>query len=307
MEMSYKNKFVMCILHNNSIVKELANGQVNLPLGSEYSIRLRNKHNKRAICRLFIDGENVSGGGFIINAHSYVDIERPFNVDKKFKFVSLDSEEAHDFGKNGPNHDKIKGTIVAEFALEKEKLWINTGINYPYSPYSPKLSSPWDSYPWFQNIGGPLNGDYRDVYANSSSKGMPNTSRTYTNSVNSVSLNNISTQPVMSNVEYADSFTKYGATSKDLQDGATVEGSKSYQQFYSTYFEDDGKWTTLRLFLQGYEKSTMKVYKPKTTFEIVEPKPIHVDQELIDLETELAELKKLKLKKEIDALKAELV
>jgi len=61
--MVYSNKFVMCVLHHGHPLKELANGMVSLPFGAEYALRLRNKNNRRAVVKLFIDGENVSGGG----------------------------------------------------------------------------------------------------------------------------------------------------------------------------------------------------------------------------------------------------
>jgi hypothetical protein len=126
---------------------------------AEYALRCRNKNNRRAMVKLFIDGENVSGDGFLINANDHVDIKRSIDKDAAFKFVSLDSPDAIDFGKNGPNHDKVKGTIEARFYLEKEKATFtytptvehHHHHHYPRprpQPYWPPLSNPYPYGTW---------------------------------------------------------------------------------------------------------------------------------------------------------------
>lgn len=292
--MAYKNKFVVCVIVDGNIVKELDNGQVNLPFGTEYTLRLRNKHPRRAICKLSIDGENVSSGGFIIGANSYIDIERPANIAKKFKFVSLDSEEAHDFGKNGPNPNKTKGTIVAEFALE-------LGCD-PYGGCQPVPMSKWE-WDWQK---------YRyDKLA------VDPTKKSYLRATNHT---------------FDDKMIKYGAgyqaneikalsfsstsscCSLDLQDGATVEGSKSSQSFTHQYFIDDGEWTTVRVFLQGYDKENRAKNRAEfgqedLELELLEKKVKKLKEEklkrALKAEEEL-EQKKIKLREEIKQLEAEL-
>jgi hypothetical protein len=118
--MVYSNKFVMAVLLNGEPQKELANGVVKLPFGAEYTLRFRNKNSRRAVVKIFIDGENVSGGGYVIPANDFVDIKRHHDKDRAFKWVDLDSPDAVEHGKNGPNHDKQKGVIEARFYLEKE-------------------------------------------------------------------------------------------------------------------------------------------------------------------------------------------
>ena len=117
--MVYSNKFVMCVLINGTPQKELANGTVQLPFGSEYSLRFRNKNNRRAVVKLYIDGENVSGEGFVVEANSYSDIERPSDIDRAFKFVDLDSPDAVEHGKNGPNNDQSEGNYRGTFLPRK--------------------------------------------------------------------------------------------------------------------------------------------------------------------------------------------
>lgn len=264
--MAYNNRFVVTIIKDRQILKELANGSVPIEFGSEYKIRLRNKHNRRAVCKLYIDGENVSEGGFIIPANGFLDVERPVNVAKKFKFVSLDSEEAYDFGKNGCNSDKIKGTIVAEFALEEEPkiVWERLYPNYStYPPYRP-----------FSYSKGQILGECDCLEINA-----------YNSTLKSKSVNNLRT----------------ASNTQSLFDGATVEGSHSTQSFRDVVFKNEDNWTTVRLFLQGYnpQQNTEQVCVKNTIVD-------EGDEEMIALEKELAELKKQKLKKEIEQLKAEL-
>ena len=128
--MTYSNKFVMCIIIDGTIQKESDSGSVFIPFGTEYTIRFRNKNNKRAVVRFSIDGEDVGGNGYVIPSNDYIDIKRHHDKDKAFKIVSIDSQEAMDFGKNGNND--IKGHIVAKFYLEKDSIKYNSTLNNHY-------------------------------------------------------------------------------------------------------------------------------------------------------------------------------
>ena len=55
--MVYSNKFVMCVLVNGKPVEELANGEVQIPFNTEYVLRFRNKNDRRAVVKFWIDGE----------------------------------------------------------------------------------------------------------------------------------------------------------------------------------------------------------------------------------------------------------
>lgn len=133
----YSSKFVMCVLLDGTPQKELANGEIHLPFGSTYTIRLRNRNSRPAAAKIYIDGENVSGEGWRIPANDKVDIRRHADRDVSFKFVDLDSAEAIEFGKNGPNHDKVKGVIEARFYLEKDKpAPIRVEHHYHTMPYT---------------------------------------------------------------------------------------------------------------------------------------------------------------------------
>ncbi len=119
--MVYSNRFVMCVLHDGKPQPETANGIVRLPFSAEYALRFRNKNDRRCGVKLFIDGECVSDGCYVVDAGGVIDIRRHALRDAAFKFVSLDSPDAVEHGKNGPNHDKTKGLIEAWFYLEKER------------------------------------------------------------------------------------------------------------------------------------------------------------------------------------------
>ena len=299
----------MTIFINGTIAKELANGQINIPFGSEYKIRIRNKHNRRSVCKISIDGENISGEGFVIGANSFVDIERPVDVDRKFKFVSLDSEEAYDHGKNGPNYNKIKGVISADFALEKEYQFQPNYV--PIVQQKPFRPDPY-TYPYWYNSNSPMrgvlnfgsviDGQYDSYSAVNNLTGgdiKPNT----------VSLNAQHNLPKASLMGFADSSVNLTSTNV-LQDGATVEGSKSFQKFSSVYFDSEDNWTNIKVFLQGYNPlnilNILKTTQNGPSFVSINDL-IKEDSEFKKLEQELAKLKyKEELKKQIAELQSKL-
>lgn len=148
--MAYQNKFVVSVIHDGKIVKEAnANPSVaTLPFGSEYGLRLRNRNDKRCSAKVFLDNEHV--GTWVIDKDSFIDVYRPANKDAAFKFVSLDSTDAQEFGKSD-NNDGKKGLVRVEFRLERNHYqalyhW-NTPVttigywNPNYEPYPWTLSS----------------------------------------------------------------------------------------------------------------------------------------------------------------------
>ncbi len=116
----YSNGFVCSVIVGSKIVKEGKCGRVQLPFGSEYKIRLRNKNDRNAVAVITIDGENVSGAGWVVNAKSHVDIERPVATATKFKFVSQDSSEAEQAGKQNDSRQK-NGVVEVSWTLEAPK------------------------------------------------------------------------------------------------------------------------------------------------------------------------------------------
>lgn len=276
--MVYSSKFVMCVLKDGVPAKELANGVVKIPFGSSYALRFRNKNNRRALVKFFIDGEEASGSGYIVSANGSVDIERWAEKAVKFNFVALDSPEAIDFGKNGPNEDKVNGTIEARFFLEKE---------YPVPAYTSSTEvhhhhhypkpTPWymPNPFWHVNGGNRVFLDLNDQHHGPSvtCTGVAPTCDTY--SSNSVKPPTSSYKGMMSRPNIRGSAKEQeiddlkmniivnnpcviGMALNDappIQDGCTVEGSHSSQTFRIIQFEAETDYVVVKVFLQGYQEA----------------------------------------------------
>lgn len=304
--MVYSNKFVICVLVNGQPQKELANGAVSLPFGTEYALRLRNKNNRRSVAKIYIDGENVSGGGYVVNGHNYVDIKRHHDIDRALKFVSLDSPDAVDHGKNGPNHDKVKGTIEVRFYLEKEAPQViyrdvhhdhhhhHHNEHWIESP-KPQPRPPWRPYPdvtWTTNHSDLLRsgGESMKYTCNAGGAGA---SSLGARSVCPPDMTYTSAPIVPASFENMSS-------DKNLQDGCTVEGYSTGQNFYSTSVETEDEATVLKIFLQGFEHEEV----------ICQARPTNKGVRLNELESEndtlrrkIAEMENEKLKQQLESLK----
>ena len=271
--MVYSNKFVMCVLVNNQIQKELNNGTVPIPFGVEYTLRFRNKNSRRAVVKFYIDGEDVSGNGYIIPANSHIDIKRYSNKDESFRFVPLDSPEAIDQGKNGPNSDKTKGLIEAKFYLEKQ-----CDFNFKNNKN--------DNYYWnyFTNSTHPYNMTLcsHDSYTNCTSTTFSE-SKPYTVTYNKDTIS-LSSKDV-------------DKINLSLNDGVTVPGGFTGQTFSNTYINIEEDYATLKLFLQGIENNN---FNKADEYELIKKQnqdlknQIKIEQEKLRLKELIEENKKLK-------------
>ena len=87
----YANKLVASLKANGKILREFKDN-VYVPFGSEYSFLLKNLNTKRALVNVFIDGEDMTPGGLVINAGQEIDLERSIKngnlkEGNKFKFI----------------------------------------------------------------------------------------------------------------------------------------------------------------------------------------------------------------------------
>jgi hypothetical protein len=87
----YANKLVASIKANGRVLREHKD-TVYLPFGVEYSFCLKNLNTKRALVNVFIDGEDMTPGGLVLNAGQEVDLERSIKngnlrEGNKFKFI----------------------------------------------------------------------------------------------------------------------------------------------------------------------------------------------------------------------------
>ena len=113
----YNDGFVIAVKVGDRFVEERSNGTFVMPFDSEYSIRLKNRNSRKAIARVYIDGEEVNElGKFILDANATLDLERfvsSLDAGNKFRFVPLSNSKVKDKN-NGEN-----GVIEARFQLVK--------------------------------------------------------------------------------------------------------------------------------------------------------------------------------------------
>jgi hypothetical protein len=227
--MVYSNRFVVCVLLNGIPQSESDNGIVHIPFNTDYSLRFRNKNNRRAVVKFTLDGENVSADGFVIPANSYIDIHRHAEVDKSFRFVSTESTDAIDQGKNHLP-ENAKGEIVAKFYLEKE--YKPSYINYRSYGYDKGEFRPTGPNPWVRP-------DYPKA--------------TYGGGTRSCSATQ---QPSMTSncCDFSgerEEYTCGGIQLPDTDKGCTVEGSATGQYFGRTSLHLEDNFTCVRLILKG--------------------------------------------------------
>jgi len=89
--MMYSLNFAAAIKVDGKILREFGDA-VYLPFGSEYEIRLKNLNTSRTKVTIENDGENVTGGGLILNPSETVDLERfirngNLTEGNRFKFI----------------------------------------------------------------------------------------------------------------------------------------------------------------------------------------------------------------------------
>lgn len=223
--MVYSSKFVLCVLVNGQPQTERADGIVTIPYGSSYTLRCRNKNYRRAVVKIYIDGENVSGSGYVIGANNSVDIERHASHDAAFQFVPLDGPEAVDAGKNGPNTDGKMGVIEARFYLEKEYKPIYEIHHHHYPKPEPVDPWKWPTQPYKP---------WQPIWYNTPSV-------TCTAPEQTSILSNSCSAEIQSILNI----------SKPLQEGCTVEGGTTGQRFGSVWIDVEQDFVTLKLVLRG--------------------------------------------------------
>ena len=89
--MMYNQKLVASIKANRKILREFKD-TVYVPFASEYSILLKNLNTVRAVVNVYIDGENQTPSGLVLNAGQEIDFERSLKngsltEGNKFKFI----------------------------------------------------------------------------------------------------------------------------------------------------------------------------------------------------------------------------
>jgi hypothetical protein len=230
----YKDKFVLSVIHDGHPVKETGKywcREVAIPFDSEYKIHLKNKNDRSCTARVLIDGKKVSQlGDIIITSGGTIDLERyidqSLDKGKKFKFVPLDHRDVDD-----PTSSS-NGIIEVEFRKAKQQ----NGIKIDYS----QGGFVWPS-PYKEDNNGPqwtYSGGHDGTTAGAmgdAANGVPN-------------------------------FSKGGMVKSKsfVSAGATVEGSKSNQQFSYSSLEVEDYVATLQLKIVGIDTKDVvrdNVYK----------------------------------------------
>lgn len=135
----YANKMAVAIKTNGRVLRENKD-TVYCPFGSEYSILLKNLNTVRAVVNVYIDGENQTPGGLVLNAHQEVDLQRSLKngnlmEGNRFKFIERTGAVE--------NHRGIKledGIVRIEYQFEMSRpiifandMWKNNIVGASYT------------------------------------------------------------------------------------------------------------------------------------------------------------------------------
>lgn len=286
--MMYNNKLVASLKANGKILREFKD-TVYIPFGQEYSFLLKNLNTTRALVNVFIDGEDMTPGGLVLNAGQEVDLERSIKngnlkEGNKFKFVERTSAI-----ENGPRGVKLEdGLVRIEFQFEKPPMRVS------------------DLPEWQkQSIFRPMFGDHGGIVGSTGASEYPGVTDRYSKSINNSWIQcsgasySTNVGGAMRGVDFSSngaataqaasaSVDKYcadngikmeihdGAATMDWMDaemhrsykndvGITVPGSKSTQSFTTTYMNAlEAEKHTIVLKLLGETEDNQPVTKPVT-------------------------------------------
>jgi hypothetical protein len=222
--MMYNQKLVASIKANRTVLREFKD-TVYIPFASEYSILIKNLNTVRAVVNVFVDGEDQTPGGLVLNAGQEVDLERSIKngnlkEGNRFKFIERTGAVEQ--------HRGIKledGIVRIEYQFERPPMSVNT----------------MPAYQWNSVLRGIQDGSITA----SGSTGFPS-SATYSST--SASLNSVNVS--------AQSFNDAGIT---------VAGSKSTQSFSTTYVGAlEAEKHSIVLKLLGKTPDSKPVYEPVT-------------------------------------------
>lgn len=225
--MVYKQKCVAAIKVGGKILRE-SGDTVVLPFGSEYSILLKNMDSVRSKVSVFIDGENATDGTeLIIGPNQNLELERFIkhgNLDAGNRFKFIERTEAIEDNRGIKIDD---GLIRVEFKREKvvRHEHVVTHYDYDYTWPCPYQPWPWPRRTWrsgTRTLGQAFTG--AQFNASNCSDGAQN-----------VVCN------LMKSADDGPSNSCLDILQHPVDNGITVPGSESHQQFYyAADFDTDG-------------------------------------------------------------------
>jgi hypothetical protein len=273
--MMYESKLVASLKANGKILREFKD-TVYIPFGSEYSFLLKNLNTTRALVNVFIDGEDMTPGGLVLNAGQEVDLERSIKggnlmEGNRFKFIERTSAI-----ENGPRGVKLEdGLVRIEFQFEKPPMrvsdlpeWQKKTIFGPYYGNHGGIVGSTGASDNFRYTGS------RDTYTNASynvngmmrgvdwSKNGEVTAQAASAAVDKYCADN----GIINQIDLHDGMATMDSYAPKNDVGITVPGSKSSQKFTTTYMNamEDVKHTIV-LKLLGETEDNKPVLKPVTT------------------------------------------
>ena len=277
----YESKLVASLKANGKILREFKD-TVYIPFGSEYSFLLKNLNTVRALVNVFIDGEDMTPGGLVLNAGQEVDLERSIKggnlkEGNRFKFIERTSAV-----ENGPRGVKLEdGLVRIEFQFEKPPVSVNNLSNWQRDQLFRGLNLNNHS----GSIGPSEHPGVTDKYSKSPNSGWITASGATTNisqiNVNgalrgidwskngevtaqaaSVSIDQYcADNGIINKIEAHDGMATMDCAFNDV--GITVPGSKSTQAFTTTYMNAlEAEKHTIVLKLLGETPDNRPVLQP---------------------------------------------
>lgn len=268
----YNQKLVASLKANGKILREFKD-TVYCPFGAEYSILLKNLNTVRALVNVYIDGENQTPGGLVLNAHQEIDLQRSIkngNLTEGNRFKFIERTGAVE------NHRGIKledGIVRIEYQFEMPRQTISIADSF------------WKDESWKQKIGGSpyTGGAYYGDLTNTTygTMGATSGSMNINGVLRSVDYSNGSTMRAQASVatdEYcvnnnivAQASVHDGMATMDSyvpknDAGITVPGSRSDQKFQTAYIGAlDPQTHSIVLKILGETPDNEPVRKPVTT------------------------------------------
>lgn len=283
----YQEKFVVCIKSRGKILRD-NNGEVFIPFSEEYTILLKNLNSVRALVKISIDSVDVlDNNSIIIEPNQSTELKgfmKGSVAKNKFKFIKK-TQEISDF-----RGDKIDdGIIRIEYWFEKlvEKRHIITEHVYHHYEYGPSCNNncrwcsnwtcPYRRTQWystsdfFGTLGSSIGGSC-GTYTNGVSESGVDAGKGYDNlNANNVNCFYSSTFGSSGNVspnvdvKITDQSSKLSNEQLFKDEGITVKGSETNQQFrYANIgpLEDDSRVILLKLV--GVKETGQIVEQPLT-------------------------------------------
>lgn len=277
--MMYSNRYIASLKVGGKILRE-TNGTVSLPFGSEYGVLLKNLNSRHAMVKVTVDGQDATDGTkLILPANGSIELERfikngNLKSGNRFKFIERTSKiEDH----RGIKEDD--GLIRVEFWAEKEVVDVPVVRHHYYNEYHPRYHYyypywPYQQHPqiWCQTTGtSGLGGQYNVSYG--STGDLQNQMMAMNCSQGSASSGRASRSlgPQASSGKSILRTQNFQMSEDSANEaGITVPGSKSDQQFQSSYgFQTESNSHVIVLQLKGFVGD-----KPVITPVTVDRKPV---------------------------------